>query len=332
MRETGFTRREAVAGSALLLAAPMLARAAEPAPPVRDPTVWRFLVVGDWGRDGQQGQQKTADAMAKIWDSHGPEFVVTTGDNFYNWGVRSATDQRWETCFEKVYAPRIKPWYGVLGNHDYGGSIEAQIARGKQGGRWQLDRRWGHRPLELAGRPALDLFFFDTVAWHGQEQLPHSLQGAKATPADRELQVAEMGALVRGSTGKIKIAFGHHGVWSIGPHGGKRDLVDLDALLREKGVKAWVHGHDHCLFHIQQGAMHYVCSGAGSAMLAKEKQPGACPVGGCAELGPVEKKTHFGKDEIAGGFALFELARDTGSFTFFDSDAKPLGAGAVSLY
>ena len=250
--------------------------------------------------------------------------------------MRSATDNRWNTCFEEIYAPRLKPWYGVLGNHDYGGSFEAQIARGKLGGRWQLDRRWEHRPLELAGRPKLDLFFFDTVAWHGEEKLPHSLQGAKVSPADRDLQVAEMGALVRGSTGKIKIAFGHHGVWSVGPHGGKCDLVDLDALLREKGVKAWVHGHDHCLFHIQQGTMHYVCSGAGSKVLAKHNQPGACPIAnGCVELGPVEENIYLAKNpggpnHIDGGFALFELGAASGKFTFFDQQAK--AAYASPLY
>ena len=332
MRETGFTRREAVAGSALLLAAPMLGASAEPDRVPADPAIWRFLVIGDWGRDGQQGQQKTADAMAVVWDNYGPEFVISTGDNFYNWGVRSATDYRWKSCFENVYTPRIKPWYSVLGNHDYGGSVEAQIARGAMGGRWNMDNRWWHRPLAPVGRPSLDMFFFDTVAWHGKEKLPHSISGATVSPADHELQKNAMGGLVGGSKADIKIAFGHHGVWSIGPHGGKRDLVDLDKLLRDNGVRAWVHGHDHCLFHVQQGAMHYICSGAGSKMLAKQTQPGACPVGGCADLGPVEKKSHFGKDEIAGGFALFELSRDTGSFTFFDSDAKPLSKSPVRIY
>ena len=330
MRETGFTRREAVAGSALLLAAPMLGASTAPDRVPTDPAVWRFLVVGDWGRDGQQGQQQTADAMAKVWDTHGPEFVVSTGDNFYNWGVRSATDHRWNTCFEKVYAARIEPWYGVLGNHDYGGSIKAQTDRGKLGGRWKMSERWGLLPLTPAGRPSLDLLFFDTVAWHGEEQLPHSIQGAKVTPADRDLQIAQMGAKVRGSTGQIKLAFGHHGIWSIGPHGGKRDLIDLDALLREKQVRAWVHGHDHCLFHVQQGAMHYICSGAGSKMLAKQTQPGTCPVGGCSDLGPVEKKGHFGKNEIAGGFALFEVGVTAGGFRFFDSCAREVYS--ASLY
>ena len=337
MASNRFTRREVVAAVPLVLAAPTLLRAQ----PLLDKVpaldkVWRFLVVGDWGRDGREGQQETANAMAEVWDKYGAEFVVSTGDNFYNWGVRSASDHRWNTCFEHVYAKRIAPWYGVLGNHDYGGSVQAQIDRGKQGGRWKMDRRWGRRSLTQAGRPPLDLFFFDTVAWHGKEKLPHSLQGAKVSRADRDLQIAEMDPLLRDSTAELKIAFGHHGVWSVGPHGGKRDLVDLDDRLRKAKVKAWVHGHDHCLFHIQQGAMNYICSGAGSKVLADHRMPGACPAVGCGELGPVEEKSYYdaapGQNHIDGGFALFELGQDTGSFTFFNSQALPLGAGAVKLY
>ena len=149
-------------------------------------------------------------------------------------------------------------------------------------------------------------------------------------------QFAEMGAKVREPTTAIKLAFGHHGVWSVGPHGGKRGLVDLDKLLRETGVKAWVHGHDHCLFHIQQGAMHYVCSGAGSKVLAKHNQPGACPIANrCAELGPVEELAYLAKNpggpnHIDGGFALFEIGAASGKFTFFDQQAR--AAYSAPLY
>ena len=209
MRETGFTRREVVAGSALLLAAPLLGASTEPDRVPVDPAIWRFLVVGDWGRDGQSGQCETAKAMATVWDKYGPEFVVSTGDNFYNWGVDSPTAYRWNTCFEDVYAPRIKPWYALPGNHDYGGSVQAQIDRGKMPGRWNMDGHWWHRPLAPTGRPSLDLFFFDTVAWHGKEQLPHTLRGDKVSPADYHRQKAEMGEVVCNSRADIKLAFGH---------------------------------------------------------------------------------------------------------------------------
>lgn len=331
MAANRFTRRDVIAAAPLVLLAPALGRAQ----PVDD-GVWRFLVVGDWGRDGLHGQRKTAAAMAQVAREHRTEFVVTTGDNFYNWGVYSKTDHRWNTCFEDVYDRALGPWYAVLGNHDYGGSVQAQIDRGAMDGRWNMDGRWWDRPLQAPGRQDLHLFFFDTVAWKGKEELPHSLRGADVDAALQARQIEEMGAKLREPTTAIKLAFGHHGVWSVGPHGGERGLVDLDKLLRDNGVKAWVHGHDHCLFHIRQGAMHYVCSGAGSKVLAKHKPPGACPIAnGCAELGPVEELAYLAKhpgepNHIDGGFALFEVGQTSGSFTFFDQQARP--AYSAPLY
>ena len=331
MAANRFTRRDVIAAAPLVLLAPALGRAQ----PVDD-GVWRFLVVGDWGRDGLLGQRKTAAAMAQVARAHRTEFVVSTGDNFYNWGVYSKTDHRWNTCFEDVYDRVLGPWYAVLGNHDYGGSVQAQIDRGAMDGRWNMDGRWWDRPLQAPGRPGLRLFFFDTVAWKGKEELPHSLRGADVDAALQARQIEEMGAKLREPTTAIKLAFGHHGVWSVGPHGGKRGLVGLDKLLRDNGVKAWVHGHDHCLFHIRQGAMHYVCSGAGSKVLSKHNQPGTCPIAnGCAELGPVEELAYLAKhpgepNHIDGGFAMFEVGQTSGSFTFFDQQARP--AYSAPLY
>ena len=39
-------------------------------------------------------------------------------------------------------------------------------------------------------------------------------------------------------------------------------------MLRAYGVTAYVSGHDHCLYHISRGGMHYICSGGGSEVLA----------------------------------------------------------------
>ena len=325
-----FTRRDVIAAAPWVLLAPGLGRAQ-----VADDGVWRFLVVGDWGRDGLHGQRQTAAAMAKVAREHGSEFVVSTGDNFYNWGVSSKTEHRWNTCFEDVYDPALGPWYAVLGNHDYGGSVQAQIDRGAMGGRWTMDARWWDRTLQAPGRRDLQMLFFDTVAWKGKEDLPHSLRGAKVDAAMRARQIAEMGDKAANPAPSLKLAFGHHAVWSVGPHGGKRGLVDLDKLLRDNGVKAWVHGHDHCLFHIRQGAMHYVCSGAGSKVLPQHKAPGACPALGCAELGPVEELAYLAKNpgganHIDGGFALFEVGAAAGKFTFFDQQAR--AAYSAPLY
>ena len=51
--------------------------------------------------------------------------MVNTGDNFYNLGISTelgVVDPQWNTSFSNIYnASSLQiPFYGVLGNHDYG--------------------------------------------------------------------------------------------------------------------------------------------------------------------------------------------------------------------
>merc|ERR1712150_372871 len=54
---------------------------------------------------------------------NGCDFVVSTGDNFYEHGVHSADDKRFETTWRDIYThPGIADltWYISAGNHDHG--------------------------------------------------------------------------------------------------------------------------------------------------------------------------------------------------------------------
>jgi acid phosphatase len=97
-------------------------------------TPLQFMVIGDWGRDGAFHQRQVAAAMGQFPDS---QFVVTTGDNFYQHGVASVRDPKWDTSFNRIYTNVPQRWYAVLGNHDYGGSVEAQIERSFHDPRWR---------------------------------------------------------------------------------------------------------------------------------------------------------------------------------------------------
>ena len=327
------TRRDLIAAVPLVVAAPRLLRAATP-----DPAAWRFLVVGDWGRGGSKNQVRTAQAMALVAERENTEFVVSTGDNFYNWGLWSKTDRRWDASFERVYSERLDRWFPVLGNHDYGGSVDAQI---KRGGRWEMDDRWYAKRLEAPGRPTVDLLFFDTVSWQGREKFPYTIYGSTVDAATRVAQERDMTRALASDT-KLKLAFGHHGIYSIGKYGGSQKMADLDRLLRAHGVKAWVSGHDHCLYHIEHDGMHYVCSGAGSDVRTEYGGgPGHCVLAsGCDGIGedaakqPVWRSFYRNRpnsvEHIDGGFALVEISAASGKFTFFDQQAR--AAYSAPLY
>ncbi|KIY93594.1 hypothetical protein MNEG_14369, partial [Monoraphidium neglectum] len=43
-----------------------------------------FFVIGDWGRMGNGDQRQAAKMMADVAACMRPDFVISTGDNFYD--------------------------------------------------------------------------------------------------------------------------------------------------------------------------------------------------------------------------------------------------------
>jgi tartrate-resistant acid phosphatase type 5 len=89
-----------------------------------------FLVLGDWGRQGNANQRRVSDAMADVSACLQPRYVVSTGDNWYPSGLYSADDEQFQASFANVYGregggdPEGRAWlsklpfYAALGNHD----------------------------------------------------------------------------------------------------------------------------------------------------------------------------------------------------------------------
>jgi acid phosphatase len=261
------SRRELVATLPLLIGAaavPAAMRAGvEEAP-------FTFFVLGDWGRGGKHGQKEVAALMAGHMAGSPPACIVSTGDNFYTLGVSSVDDPKWQTSFERVYPADIfkAPWRAVPGNHDYGGSIAAQIAYAQRSDRWQMPHFSNPaQPLRLEARPGLvDFFFVDTVAWIGKEDFPFQLFGSAITYEAHREQIGKLTGALAASHAPYKFVFGHHGIHSVGPHGGHPRLRELDDVMRAHRVTAYIHGHDHCLFHVSHRGMPYICSGGGSLL------------------------------------------------------------------
>jgi tartrate-resistant acid phosphatase type 5 len=227
-----------------------------------------FLVVGDWGRDGTEYQRHVGACMAREASQFDSQFIISTGDNFYNLGVSTAHDGQWDRSFESIYnEPCLhKPWYAVLGNHDYGGNVGAQLDRNGVG-RWRMPKKWYKVAYPELGTADIELFCIDTVVWSGKESFPYGFLGSKIGPQEQVKQKDWLTEALLSSTAKFKFVFGHHPIYSVGKHGGQKKLHDLDRLLKRAGVTAYVNGHDHCLYHIRSPAMDYICSGGGSQEL-----------------------------------------------------------------
>jgi len=137
-----------------------------------------------------KAQYLVADAFNARAKMIEPRYILNVGDNFY-WGgieercgknVDTAIHDFWDkrkdntkqfyTIFEDVYKGKGidgKPWFSVLGNHDYGGyyfyrAWDQQIAyTWAPGGRWLMPGQYWHQHVEYPTKNfTVDYFMIDT--------------------------------------------------------------------------------------------------------------------------------------------------------------------------
>ncbi len=209
-------------------------------------------------------------------DAHPIRFVVSTGDNFYNFGVSGVADPKWRTSFEDVYTKKsLKvPWYVALGNHDYRGSVQAQIDYSATSPRWRMPARSFTVVEPHGGPPLLELFVLDTNPFLGAYRSFFSM--TKVSGQDPARIRAWLEKELAASTAPWKIVVGHHTIYSCGAHGDTPELArEIVPLLERYRVPLYVNGHDHSLQHLVVGGIHYVTSGAGSSLTKVHPDPRA---------------------------------------------------------
>ncbi|KAH9255161.1 hypothetical protein BASA81_006920 [Batrachochytrium salamandrivorans] len=96
---------------------------------------FNFLSVGDWG------DKEFLQLVAENFDKQGKDAAVALllGDNFYEAGVKSTTDQQWETKYQQFFTgPNMRKakFMVASGNHDYYGNVSAQVAYKDPTNRW----------------------------------------------------------------------------------------------------------------------------------------------------------------------------------------------------
>jgi acid phosphatase len=233
------------------------------------PNALNFVVIGDWGRRGENDQQDTAAQMGKTAHDIGAHFVISVGDNFYDNGVASVDDVQWHESFEDVYtAPSLQvPWYVVLGNHDYHGNCDAQIAYSQKSPRWKMPARYFQQSHQIDPNTTADFFYIDT---NPLLKKSHDLESQVKMRAEMATQKAPaqldwFKAALAASKAQWKIVVGHHPIYSGGEHGDSPELIKhILPLLQEYGVQAYLNGHDHDLQHLMAGDINLFISGAGS--------------------------------------------------------------------
>jgi acid phosphatase len=264
------TRRDALKGLAVSLAAPMSGLFAPGARAAANASL-NFLAVGDWGRDGAFRQAEVAARMGEAAQALKARFVISVGDNFYEDGITGVSDSKWKTSFEDIYsAPSLQvPWHVILGNHDYHGDSQAQIAYSALSHRWRMPARWFSRSEVAPDGARVDLFFLDTSPFVSGYYKDGGRK-VKVVGQDTAKQLAWFEQALSASRADWKIVIGHHPVWpnrttDDGGEGASPDIrAKIDPILRKYRVPLYLNGHDHDLQHVAKNGTHYVCTGAGS--------------------------------------------------------------------
>jgi tartrate-resistant acid phosphatase type 5 len=237
-----------------------------------------FIAFGDWGRDGQNLQWETAVQMG-IWaEDNKCDFAIVLGDNFYETGVRSVDDPQWKTSFEDIYtAPSLQiPFYAALGNHDYGGNVQAQVDYTKISTRWKMPARYYSFGVKVNDKDSAVFVILDTNPFVGHYKAENSkddeisAEGREDLRSQNvQLQLNFLDSVFTATNAKWKIVCGHHPVYSGGKHKSTKELLELlKPLLEKHKVNTYICGHDHDIQYLKdkKSDVNYFVSGAGSEL------------------------------------------------------------------
>ena len=229
---------------------------------------YHFFVLGDWGRRGKQHQQEVADQMIVQSKKLNAQFLVAVGDNFYDDGVQSVTDSHWAESYTNVYKELATKtdWYVALGNHDYRGKPEAELAYHSINPRWNMPSRYYSKVVTTADGQKVLLLFIDTNPFVKDYYAKNNMPEIKTQ--DTAAQRIWIEKTLAQSKETWKFVIGHHPVFSSSTkHGNTVELVEmLKPLLDKYHVQAYIAGHDHDLQHNQPDGSNvdYLVSGAAS--------------------------------------------------------------------
>ncbi len=266
----------------------------------------RCLVFGDTGTGGP-GQRAVAHALAERARRTRPAFAILLGDNFYMEGVRSLEDPLWRGAFEDVYSAQSLaiPYFACLGNHDWKGSVEAELHYHEKNPLWNLPAHDYQFTRTLADGTTIEFFAIDTTPIHDGK--------------DESAQLARLDAALAASTARWKIVFGHHPLYANGGSGSDPALIAaLEPIFTRRNVDLYLCGHVHALEALKPIAgVRYVVSGAGGGIDNAGKSVWA-PTSAYAATNGGFVELRLGHDEI-----VIEFVRLDSETQFATSLTKP---------
>jgi hypothetical protein len=231
-------------------------------------------------------------------------------------------------------------WYGVLGNHDYHGNIDAQVDRSSTSGEtmWYMADNYYYIDYKVYGGAILTIVYIDTCLLDPYVKDTENILTDPNWVDDRmkHLEWIEQTLLDASTRSNWVLVAGHYPIYSIGEHGDDQFLIDdlLPLLLKYK-VHAYLAGHDHSHQHIYKDGLHHIISGLPSPVPCPPSlSPSPFPASGnTAGRGPFGKDgyQYLGLSEgspyvknwfLDCGFGVVSVHATQLNFTFIDNHGK----------
>ena len=228
---------------------------------------FNFLMHGDWGWNNFN-QSLTAYEMGVYAWLLDAKFVMALGDNFYDDGVASTTDPLWDTAFHDIYASSSLniPWYGILGNHDYHGDINAQVERTFLRGEtmWTMPGTYYEVTYDLPDGGTMCVVYIDTQLLDPYQKDTESILSNPNWQVMRNNHLKWIDTTLEehAAVDNWLVVAGHYPIYSIGEHGDDSYLIaDLIPIMEKHKVHAYMTAHDHNHQHFEMNGIHHFITG-----------------------------------------------------------------------
>ena len=187
----------------------------------------KFAAIGDYGRWYTPGEALVSQ-MVHVWN---PDFIITLGDNNYEYGADSTIDSN----IGQYYHDYIRPYVGVFGN-------ESQVNRffpslGNHD--WITDS--AHAYLNFFTLPGNERYY-DFIKGNCHFFVMDSDISEPDGMTSSSTQAQWLRSKLALSSSRFKIVYFHHPPFSSGQHG---NSTDMQWPFKDWGATVVLSGHEH---------------------------------------------------------------------------------------
>jgi hypothetical protein len=252
--------------------------------PTKPDSQLAFAVIGDFGvgmkriRESRR-QQQVANSLRQAVERDNVRLILTTGDNIYAKtrilgvviGGSGDEDDDWFFTYFQPYRYIINrvPVYPSIGNHD-ADETEERDDRAQVEDNFYLKERM--KSEEAAGRASFSPGLFYRFNYSSNIEFvcidtsrEDFFRGHRLFEFPKHWQFLEQSFPAEGPHPLWRIPFGHHPIYSAGPHHrNTRSMKRLLPLFERAGVRVMFTGHEHNFQHSRTPQLdHFVTGAAG---------------------------------------------------------------------